>query len=267
MQLDLQTLSDNPYITLGSFALAVFGIVLAIIFYVRSKKDKTPCYDCSSNTIIEGLNQALDGLEVHYKGQAQERVSVTKLVLWNAGRDTIDKSDLVERDQLRVLTPAEVTLLDIQVIDVSTKSNLVTLGEATQREQGSEFSIDFDFLDHQDYLVIQIIHNGSSRDEFSIAGKIKGVKEIVQSDGIRLSRSQSKILRILPIVGEFKQLMQSPRFMKYFGTIAYGGFGLFAVWHLINGKTDWYVWAGAGFCIFASCLMYFGHRNLSPVKI
>ncbi|WP_153448923.1 hypothetical protein [Vibrio algicola] len=267
MQIDLQTLSQNPYITLGSFALALFGIVLAIIFYVRSKKDKTPCYDSSSNTIIEGLNQALDGLEVHYKGQAQERVCVTKLVLWNAGRDTIDKSDLVERDQLRVVTPDGIELLDIQIIDVSTESNLVTLGEVTQQEQGAVFSIDFDFLDHADYLVIQIIHNGSSSEEFSIAGKIKGVKEIVKSDGIRLSSSQSKILRLLPIVGEFDQLMQSPRFMKYFGSIAYGGFGCFAVWHLINGKTDWYVWVGAGFCIFASFLVYFGHRNLSPVKI
>ena len=268
----VQTLFDSPYIALISLAVAIIGIVLAVIFFIKSQKNKTPCYLFSSNTIIEGVSQTFDEIEIRYKGQAQDLVSVTKLLLWNAGRETIDKTDLVERDQLRVTAHAQIDLLDVHIIGVSTESNLVTLGKVTQQDKSSTFSINFDFLDHADYFVIQIIHNGTSSENFSIAGKIKGVKKIVQSNPVRLSESQAKAVRLLffpSLVMEnvMEKLLANQRFMKYLIILSYGGLAISCLWLLISGVTEWYVWLGAGFGIFISCFAFFIQRHLPPVKI
>lgn len=268
----VESLSTNPVVTLGSFILAVLGIILAIVFYIRSQKNKTPCFEGSSNTLIEGLHKSLDGLEIHYKGQSQERITVTKIVFWNAGKDTIDSSDLVELDQLRVATPKSIDILDIKIIDVSSSSNSVSLGNATEDETTKSYPLKFEYLDNEDYFVIQIIHNGSCEEYFHIAGKIKGVKSLIHDDGLRLSASQSKILKFVPIMPlpfapSLDVAMRSPLFMKYFGSLTYVIMGLFAIWNLFIGNTEWYVWVGAGFCFVASLLMYFSYRYVPPVKI
>lgn len=264
MEATLESLASNPLVTLGSFALAIFAIVLAIIFYFRSQKNKTPCFEEKSNTIIEGLHKSLDGLQVQYKGTVQERITVTKVAFWNDGKETIDRADLVEMDPLRIEVPISIDILDIQVIAASSDSNSVVIGEAISTENEITYPLSFEYLDQDEYFVVQIIHNGASQERFEIKGKIKGVKSLEKVTGARL---QSSIIGVLPFAGPINTLMVSPLFMKYFGSLTYLSIGLFAIWNLFNGKTDWYVWVGAGFCLFAAGIMFYGFRHIAPVKI
>jgi hypothetical protein len=78
----INALASNPWITLGGFLIGVLGVVLAIVFYVKSKKDRLPCYEVSSSTLIEGVEKTLDGLQLQYKGQLQSRITVTKIVFF-----------------------------------------------------------------------------------------------------------------------------------------------------------------------------------------
>jgi len=265
----LDSLSNNPLIVLGSFALAILGMLLAVFIFFRSQRNKTPCFDRVNNTIIEGLHKSLDGLEVHYKGSAQERVTVTKLLFWNQGRDTIDRSDLVEKDKLRVVSPDQVEVLDIKIIYTSTESCAVELGEQTNEGEATFFPITFDFLDHKDHFVIQIVHNGSSDKDFSIEGKIKGVKNLLKPDVIRHPKSklQSTLKKFLPLSAPMEQLIENPFFMKYFGSLIYLAFAGIAVWNLFIGNTAWYVWLAGIFFIIISLALYFGVRHIPPMKI
>jgi len=264
MEVTLESLANNPFVTVGSFALAVLGIVLAIIFYVRSKRDKTPCFEKSSNTIIEGLHQSLDGLEVHYKGKAQERITVTKVAFWNDGKETIDRSDLIEKDPLRLVCPKTVDVLDIQIVNSSAESNSAQIGEPVSGEDTVYYPLSFEYLDHEEFFVVQIIHNGDSSEEFDVEGKVKGVKHIEHVTGARIP---SKTLSFLPFMGSVEVLMSSPLFMKYFGSLMYLSFALFAIWNLLIGNTEWYVWLGAGVCILFAGVMFYGFRHIAPVKI
>jgi hypothetical protein len=150
MESTIEALASNPLVTLGSLVLAILGILLAVIFYIRSQKNKTPCFKEASNTIIEGLHKSLDGLEVHYKGTVQERITVSKVAFWNDGKETIDRSDMVDKDPLRIEAPNTIDILDIQVIDISSDSNSVTLGEVEINEDIITYPISFDYLDHED---------------------------------------------------------------------------------------------------------------------
>ncbi|MBH0086073.1 hypothetical protein I6E84_07565 [Psychrobacter sp. SCQQ22] len=260
---NLETLASNPFVTLGSFSLAVLGITLAVVFYFKSQKNKTPCFEQSSNTIIEGLHNSLDGLEVRYKGSTQERITVTKLAFWNNGKDTIDRSDLVEKDPVRISIPEDIDILDIQIINVSEESSTVSIQE--NKACPNSYILNFDFLDHKEYFVIQVIHNGSSSEKIKIEGKIKGVKAI---EKVTSSHVQSTISSSFPFFGEqMGMLLASPLLMKYVGSLTYFFMAMFAVWNLMIGNTQWFVWLGVIICLFISGASYYMFRHIVPVKI
>lgn len=264
MTIDLQLLANNPIITIGGFALGIIGIVLAVIFYVRSIKDRVPCFEVNSNTLIEGLHKALDGLQLHYKGAPQERITVTKLAFWNAGRETIDKRDLVEADPIGIACPSALAILDIQVTQVSAKSNSVRLGSAVDQGGVHFYPIDFEYLDNKDYFVIQIVHSGQDSEDIVVKGKIKGVKDIEKSKDTKLEK---RFLKLIPFAFGFEKMLSSKIFMKYGGSFSYTGFGMFGIWSLFQGHTSWYVWGLTVFCFFAAIVIFYAHRHIAPVKI
>lgn len=260
----LESFVNNPMVSIGSLGLAVLGVLLAVIFYFRSQKNKTPCFESNSNTLVEGLHRSLDGLEVHYKGAAQERITISKVVFWNAGRDTIDGQDLVLKDPLRILCPLNIEILDIQIVSDNVELNSIQLGEPIESEDGITYPISFEYLDHEEYLVVQIIHNGDSSEKFIVDGKIKDVKSI---NRVSDTRPSPEIFKYLPFFGPVVKLVSSPVFMKYIGSLVYLSFGLAALWNIVDGKNYWYLWVATGFCFIASGVLYYGFRHISPIKI
>ncbi len=140
----------------------------------------------------------------------------------------------------------------------------MSIQNAIVTEDKTTYTLDFEYLDNDDYFVIQIIHNGSSQEKLGIEGKIKGVKSIEKVTGARV---QSSLIKVMPFIAPIDELMGTPIFFKYFGSLTYFSIGLFVTWQIFNGKTDWYMWLGAGFCFFATGVMYYGFRHIAPVKI
>jgi hypothetical protein len=69
----IQNLSANPLVQLGGFVLGAAGVVLAIIFYFRSRRISKLRFGYITRSFVEGLSGALDGLEVIYKDEPQRR--------------------------------------------------------------------------------------------------------------------------------------------------------------------------------------------------
>jgi hypothetical protein len=260
----INSLASNPWITLGGFVIGLLGLVLAAVFYVKAKKERVPCYERSSKTLIEGVDKTLDGLQLHYRGQPQSRITVTKIVFWNEGRETIDKSDLVIADPIRVLCPLDVDILDIQVIQFSSSANAVKLGSPSSSDEHQTYPIEFEYLDHRDYFLIQIIHNGDDTQPFKITGKVKGVSELLK---VSSARVEPQALKLVPFISQLERLMASRLFMKYAGAGSYLAFSGVGAWALAHGKNDWYVWTGTAFCVFGASVLYFGYRRIAPVNI
>jgi hypothetical protein len=262
--LNIESFANDPLVSIGSLVLAVLGIILAIFFYIRSQRNKVPCFDTSSSTIIEGLHKALDGLEVTYKGATQERITISKVIFWNECKDTIDKHDLVMQDPLRIVCPKDIEILDIQVISDNVKLNSIILEKQVVEKDIIYYPVSFEYLDHEEYIIIQIIHNGDTSGKFSVAGKIKGVKSITKVSEVK---PPAKIFKYLPFISPYEKILSSPIFYKYIGSLLYFSAAMYAVWNLFVGNTQWYVWLAIPILLFFSGVMYFGFRYISPVKI
>ncbi|MDC8772088.1 hypothetical protein [Roseateles albus] len=263
----INALASNPWVTLGGFIIGALGLVLAIVFYAKSKKDRLPFYEVSTSTLIDGVDKALDGLQLYYKEQLQSRITVTKIVLWNDGRETIDKNDLAELDPVRVSCSSGTDILDIQVTQISSVANAVRIGESSEFNKQKYYPIIFEYLDHNDYFVIQIVHNGDECQRFSVDGKIKGVLKIERAANSVFESRLMQYLRYMPFMPHAEILLASRKVMKNAVTTAY--FLLFAigVWTLSHGVNGWYVWAGTALSFLSAIIFYYGFGRIAPVNI
>jgi hypothetical protein len=72
-------LETNPSLGVASFILAIVGVVLAIFFYIKSKKVKIPCYAVRSLNIVRNLVNKIESLEMLYGGQPINNLTVSKI--------------------------------------------------------------------------------------------------------------------------------------------------------------------------------------------
>jgi hypothetical protein len=49
---EIESIAANPYLVIGSFILAIIGVVIAIIFFVKSKREKRPCYQVYHQKLV-----------------------------------------------------------------------------------------------------------------------------------------------------------------------------------------------------------------------
>src|SRR5438477_9197148 len=146
---------QSPTLVLGSFALAVLGVVLAVIFYYRGKREKSPRFLVTSRTLVEGLTGEIEGLKVLFQNQPQERIIVDRIHFGNAGRETIRREDLTAADPLRIACDEKITVLDARVLHTSASSIVFDLEKIQHDSERAIIPFVFDYLDHRDGAVLQ----------------------------------------------------------------------------------------------------------------
>lgn len=151
--------------------IGVLGIGAGYLFYRRGRQIKLPYYAVNHINLVEDLTSRLDGLSVGYKGSPVETLSVTKVALWNGGNETINGEDVSGGDPLTVGVTGEARLLDAKVVS---ESSLATQFHITPMPNGMRVTIGFDYLDHNDGAVVQLVHTGTSDREVQVTGSIKG---------------------------------------------------------------------------------------------
>ena len=79
---------------LWSIVSLIITLTLAIYFYFKSKKVKLPIYSQWSINIINVLEKKFESLEMMYSGLQIDNLTVTKILFWNGGNDTINDQDI-----------------------------------------------------------------------------------------------------------------------------------------------------------------------------
>jgi hypothetical protein len=168
-------IGSNPLLTVLSFAVAIVSVAITVIIYLKSRREKIPCYNINSYNVITDFVNMFDSLEILYSGQAVKNLTVSKIVFWNAGRETIDMADIVEADPIMILVNKGHKILDEKIIAMNNETNNFSL---TKSDDYSKVNIKFDYIDKNDGAVIQIIHTGKSNKNIEIRGRVKGVGKI-----------------------------------------------------------------------------------------
>ncbi|AUM88309.1 hypothetical protein ACYJ2V_000215 [Clostridium botulinum] len=171
----IDSLSKNPWLAVSSFIITILSIILCIVFYYKGKRIK------SLKTVIRSINlfkdngNKIDGLEILYSKSAVPNVTITKIAFWNNGNETIDGSDIANRDPLTIKIKDEFTILESKMIYEKNKSNNIQLRNI---EDGKIIEVKFDYLDNKEGGVVQILHTGNSSSEIEVSGTIKGLGKI-----------------------------------------------------------------------------------------
>jgi|GEM_PF-1239749 len=248
----LQNVSNQSLVPIGGLLLGVVGIVLAIVFYVRSRRTSKLRYDFTGESLVERLTGALDGIEVRYKGEPQNRVTVVRFVFWNAGTETLRADDFTD-DALRIVTEPSINVLDHRIIDSSDPTNRIVLADATRTiDDEVSVAISFDYLDPRDGAVIQLVHDGPASTRFELAGSLKSNCLILKAESPVYSAR--RFFKPFP----FLFLLLRSRVFGWMGASIYVSMGILALVIPIIGKGSWWLlalsafgWLGAWIMLYA----------------
>lgn len=187
-------LSLNPWLTILSFLLTLLSVILAIAFFIRSKRAKEPRFAIRSFNLVRDFVGRLEALEMLYAGQRIGNLTVTKIAFWNNGAETMNQEDIASADPLVAKLKEEYTILDASVLFMKNDANQFSIDVS---EDGSQLLLTFDYLDKDEGAVIQILHTGKSSKDVELSGTIKGGGKPFQQHVPRL-RSLDILLRTLP---------------------------------------------------------------------
>jgi hypothetical protein len=162
---------SSPYIgALGIFIgtlLSVIGIVLTI----QSIKERRPVYIKRSVNIFQNIERSQ--LEIFYKKSKVSNLTITNIVFWNDGRQTINASDIAIAEPLRIASNDQVRILEATILFTSNPANRIRLNP--QPSIPSEFvGVSFEYLDQNEGAIIQVIHDGRSSGAIELVGIVKG---------------------------------------------------------------------------------------------
>jgi hypothetical protein len=156
-------------------ALTIASLLATYYFYRKSVRIKEPYWAIHSNNLIQGYSSKLSDLRVLYKREKVENLTISKVLFWNNGADTIDRLDIMTANQLRITGVDKTKLLDVKLLAVNNPSSQFSLEFADDK---SCAYLSFDYLDNKQGAVIQVVHSGISSDDIIVTGDVKGVKAL-----------------------------------------------------------------------------------------
>jgi len=244
----IDSIVNNPFIIFGIFAITLLSFFLSIFFFLNSKREKILCYFYKNNTLIDNINERLSGLQLYYNDLPQKRVTISKFIIWNNGKQTIDYKDVVTNNPISIKCSRNIDLLDVQIKDLSEKSNSALIKNSIVKGDYQYIEIKFDFLDHKDFIKIQIVHDGEENELFELIGKVKGIKRIIKpSDPLGIYEDSGN-----PLIQRF--IFSSVAFIV----------ALIGLYNLILGKTEWYFWYLTFAGLLGAVNVFFSYKYLSP---
>lgn len=194
-------LAGGTALNVVSLALGIAGVLSSIYFYIRSKREKRPVFHTKTFQLVKDKVSGVPGLAITFEGQQVKALSITKLAFWNAGARTIDRTDIVESDPLRVDGTERGQILGAKVS--------FTRRSATNLQAqliSNSVRISFDFLDRNDGGIIYIYHAEPLKIE--VSGIIRGCESISTADPtVVWEQRVNRILGRLP----------DPDNVRYFG--------------------------------------------------
>ena len=163
------------------WSIGLVGVVLAAVFYFKSKTTTKLVYQWNSRYLVGGDAADLpDEVTISYKGIAVPRLSSTDIIFWNAGNLTIRDSDIVNADPLRIVLSEEAKILRTLVTVATRKVNQFVV--RVHPERPNEAFCTFDYLDPGDGVRVEILHT-SEKGRPDLRGTVRGLQRGVSAWG------------------------------------------------------------------------------------
>ena len=151
-------------------ALFVIELVVGIYLYSRALRDKKPSWSFRTFGPAQLSQKLLEKLDMPNQESLPPYTAVTVLLFWNRGRGVIQKDDVV-RGLCVHLGKSRQLLKAPKLLKFSRDE----IGFEIVPEQNT-VGLSFDFLDHNDGAIIEMIHSDGRIGMVHVEGTIKGGK-------------------------------------------------------------------------------------------
>ncbi len=153
--------------------IAVLGIIVSLVIYRASQIGARFVYQRRSIRLI-GFDHANfpQDVEVLYRGTRVARLTKSRVIYWNSGKQIVLGLIIVADDPVRCELSSDDLVLEVLVVKHTRDANKFTATIANGRRNCVILS--FDYLDPGDGAVVEILHTASDRHP-AIKGTIRGV--------------------------------------------------------------------------------------------
>ena len=172
--------------------LTIFSVIFAIATWIIGKKKKRFSVECKTSEIIIAGKTQIEKLHIQYDNKDIDSLSSSKFYVWNSGNTVIDATDIVSSRPLTITSCGKYEIFEAQIVRVSDESNAFCIEDQNDKL----IRIAFEYVDHGDGFVVQVLHTGSARN-LKFDCKIKG------GNKTKDLRSSNRMLRRLKKVFGF----------------------------------------------------------------
>jgi hypothetical protein len=152
----------------------ILGLIPAYYFYKKSLRTNEPAYSIKSINVIANYANHFPFLTVLYSDERVENFTVRAILFFNRGAAVLDGNDIAKLNPLRIVAK-DCDILNSTVLAVNNTSSGF---EANFDKSHGMIDIRFEYLNHNDGAVVQIVHNGVSSENLELIGNVKGVETI-----------------------------------------------------------------------------------------
>lgn len=197
----LEKLMTSPVAWAVLAASTLISVVLAIVFYLKTKEKKILTYCHRSSSLIRRKKRKFEKLSITYAGEQIDNLSVSRFTIWNSGNKTLNKDDIVATKEVTITALGENKILDAELILCSEETNKFSVAITDEHT----VKVLFDYIDKREGAVVQILHTGT-HDTLSIDYKIKGGLPIKKFINERFFRVIDKVFnrritrKIFPVI-------------------------------------------------------------------
>jgi len=189
------------------FILRIAALVVAIgagIFgflrwQIERRKSK-PVFLRRTTHIVDNGSDKIDGIEISYKGEAVENVTITNVAIWNSGKKSLRSNDVPVTNKIRIAPKKKVNVFEINMLKILNEKNNF---EVTTDEENHCYEILFDYMAYKDGIIVQLIHDGTSSSDIDVIGGTIDYGEIKNYDSSSKSQLieeifESKLTKLMP---------------------------------------------------------------------
>jgi hypothetical protein len=179
--------------------LGLMGVVLALaaIPPVASRlwrRGPRLAFQARSDELLDvRIQPFIESIRVRHGRRSIERLTLTTLVLWNAGRDAVRAADLDEKDPLRFQFEDNAQILEWKRVAVAREGFTANL--MVDQSRRNELILGVPYLNPGDGLVVDIWHTGSSAHPHP-RGSIQGPAKWFESRGTLETLILSSVLNL-----------------------------------------------------------------------
>lgn len=163
----------NLIIATISLIVSVVALYFSYYFFNYSLREKRPLYTLESQQYQGDLIATTPDSVVVYQNDLIKKFTVSRVAIWNNGKDTIFKKDISPNDKITISSEEGYEIYFARLLFMINKSNkcevLFSNGNA---------EVSFDYLDFQEGCSIELFHSGKTSWSLDITGSIIGAGKI-----------------------------------------------------------------------------------------